>query len=140
MPALPPGDETDAHHPGTHSRRRGRDARLNTLERLAGVIRNGSLCGLGQTAPNPVLTTLRYFRDEYEAHVIEKRCPGHVCKSLITFSIHDDNCNGCTLCARACPADAILGSLREPHHILFEKCIRCGACLDACNQDAILVR
>jgi len=112
---------------------------LKTLENLAIVIRNGSLCGLGQTAPNPVLTTLRYFRAEYEAHVVEKRCPGRVCKPLITYSIQTDRCNGCTLCARACPAEAIIGSLKEPHAILIEKCLRCGACLDACNRGAVLV-
>ncbi|MFZ6026924.1 MAG: NADH-ubiquinone oxidoreductase-F iron-sulfur binding region domain-containing protein [Chloroflexota bacterium] len=112
---------------------------IDRLEKLAAVIQKGSLCGLGQTAPNPVLTTLRYFRDEYEAHVNEKRCPGHVCKALIAYSIQTDLCNGCTLCARACPAEAIVGSLKEPHTILVEKCIRCGACLDACNRDAVLV-
>jgi NADH:ubiquinone oxidoreductase subunit F (NADH-binding) len=112
---------------------------LNALEKLAIVIRNGSLCALGQTAPNPVLTTLRYFRQEYEAHVVEKRCPGRVCKSLITYSIQTDRCNGCTLCARACPAEAIIGSLKEPHVIRVEKCLRCGACLDACNRGAVMV-
>jgi NADH:ubiquinone oxidoreductase subunit F (NADH-binding) len=117
----------------------GEPGDIAALEKLAGVIQKGSLCALGQTAPNPVMTTLRYFRHEYEAHVNEKRCPGRVCKALITYSIEADNCNGCTLCARACPSDAIMGSLREPHHILFEKCIRCGACLDACNQDAVRV-
>jgi NADH:ubiquinone oxidoreductase subunit F (NADH-binding)/(2Fe-2S) ferredoxin len=117
----------------------GEPGDIAALEKLSGVIQKGSLCALGQTAPNPVMTTLRYFRHEYEAHVNEKRCPGRVCKALITYSIETDNCNGCTLCARACPSDAIVGSLREPHHILFEKCIRCGACLDACNQDAVMV-
>ena len=112
---------------------------LNRLLTLADAIQKGSLCGLGQTAPNPVLTTLRYFRHEYEAHVIEKRCPGRVCKSLITYSVQSDRCNGCTLCARACPAEAILGDLKQPHSIVIEKCLRCGACLDACNRDAILV-
>jgi NADH:ubiquinone oxidoreductase subunit F (NADH-binding)/(2Fe-2S) ferredoxin/NAD-dependent dihydropyrimidine dehydrogenase PreA subunit len=117
----------------------GEPSDITALEKLSGVIQRGSLCGLGQTAPNPVLTTLRYFRHEYEAHVNEKRCPGRVCKALITFSIQTDRCNGCTLCARACPAEAIVGSLKEPHAILMEKCLRCGACLDACNQDAVLV-
>jgi NADH:ubiquinone oxidoreductase subunit F (NADH-binding)/(2Fe-2S) ferredoxin/NAD-dependent dihydropyrimidine dehydrogenase PreA subunit len=112
---------------------------LSALEKLAIIIRNGSLCALGQTAPNPVLTTLRYFRQEYEAHVVDKRCPGRVCKSLITYSIQTDRCNGCTLCARACPAEAIVGSLKEPHVIQVEKCLRCGACLDACNRGAVMV-
>jgi len=112
---------------------------IEQLEKLADVIRRGSLCGLGQTAANPVLTTLRYFRDEYEAHVIEKRCPGRVCKSLITYSILTDRCNGCTLCARACPAEAIVGDLKQPHVIRVEKCLRCGVCLDSCNREAIMV-
>ena len=112
---------------------------IERLEKLSDVIRRGSLCGLGQTAANPVLTTLRYFRNEYEAHVIEKRCPGRVCKSLITYSILTDRCNGCTLCARACPTEAIVGDLKQPHVIRVEKCLRCGICLDSCNREAIMV-
>jgi NADH:ubiquinone oxidoreductase subunit F (NADH-binding)/(2Fe-2S) ferredoxin len=112
---------------------------LDNLLKLASVIQKGSLCALGQTGANPVLTTMRYFRGEYEAHVYEKRCPGHVCKALITYSIITDRCNGCTLCARACPAEAIVGSLKKPHIIRVEKCLRCGVCLESCNRDAIVV-
>jgi NADH-quinone oxidoreductase subunit F len=109
------------------------------LESLALTIQRGSLCGLGQTAPNPVLTTLRFFRAEYEAHAVEKRCPALACKGLISYSIRAEECNGCTICARSCPAEAIVGSLKQPHVVLQEKCLRCGACLDACRQDAIYV-
>jgi NAD-dependent dihydropyrimidine dehydrogenase PreA subunit len=112
---------------------------LKRLEILAQVIRNGSLCGLGQSAPNPVLTTLRYFRSEYEAHIYDKRCPSRVCKALITYNILPERCNGCTLCARSCPADAIEGELRAPHLIRVERCLRCGACYEACNQEAIVI-
>jgi NADH:ubiquinone oxidoreductase subunit F (NADH-binding) len=112
---------------------------IGRLEALSLTIQRGSLCALGQTAPNPVLTTLRYFRKEYEAHAIEKRCPALVCKSLISYTIRAEHCNGCTICARSCPADAIVGSLKQPHVLLQEKCLRCGACLDACRQNAIVV-
>lgn len=113
-------------------------ADLDRLETLAHVVKDGSLCGLGQTAPNPVLTTLRYFRDEYLAHIIEHRCPAAVCPSLITYQITDE-CNGCTLCARMCPVSAISGNKKELHTIDTKLCIRCGACYDSCNHHAILV-
>ncbi len=109
------------------------------LNRLAQVIRDTSLCGLGQTAPNPVLSTMRWFRDEYEAHIFERRCPSGVCNELLHFSIDADKCKGCTLCARNCPAEAIVGSKMNPHYIIFEKCIGCGTCLDVCRHDAVLV-
>ncbi len=109
------------------------------LDRLAGVIRDSSLCGLGQTAPNPILSTLRWFRAEYEAHIYERRCPAGVCKELLTFSIVTDQCRGCTLCARKCPTQAIMGSPKAPHYIIPDKCIKCGACRDACPFGAVTV-
>ena len=110
---------------------------LDKLEQLAINIKDTSLCGLGQTAPNPVLSTLRYFRDEYEAHVLEKRCPAGVCQSLLKYIITMD-CKGCTKCARICPAGAIEGKVREVHIINQEKCIKCGACMEACTFHAII--
>ncbi|MBQ7581290.1 MAG: 4Fe-4S binding protein, partial [Lachnospiraceae bacterium] len=88
--------------------------------------------------PNPVLSTLRYFRDEYEAHIKEKKCPAGVCKSLINFYIDPDKCKGCTLCARNCPANAIKGEVRNPHVIDIEKCVKCGTCMDNCKFGAII--
>jgi NADH:ubiquinone oxidoreductase subunit F (NADH-binding)/Pyruvate/2-oxoacid:ferredoxin oxidoreductase delta subunit/(2Fe-2S) ferredoxin len=109
------------------------------LESLAEVIKDTSLCGLGQTAPNPVLSTLRHFREEYEAHVYERRCPAKACNELLTYSIDVDKCIGCTLCARACPAGAILGTLKSPHYVVAEKCIGCGGCVTVCRPKAVLV-
>ncbi|MBP5385163.1 MAG: NADH-quinone oxidoreductase subunit NuoF [Lachnospiraceae bacterium] len=111
---------------------------IDTLEDLAYYIKESALCGLGQTAPNPVLSTLRYFRDEYEAHIKEKKCPAGVCKSLINFYIDPDKCKGCTLCARNCPANAIKGEVRNPHVIDIEKCVKCGTCMDNCKFGAII--
>ena len=110
---------------------------LDKLEELANYIKANSLCGLGQTAPNPVLSTLRYFKDEYIAHVVEKRCPAGVCKSLLSFTIDPDKCKGCTLCSRKCPVDAISGKVKEPHVIDQSKCIKCGTCIDLCKFGAI---
>jgi NADH-quinone oxidoreductase subunit F len=111
---------------------------IGRLEKLANTVRSGSLCGLGQTAPNPVLTTIRYFRHEYLAHINEHRCPAAVCPALITYQI-TDLCNGCTLCARVCPSNAITGELKQRHTIDTKACIRCGACYDSCNYNAIIV-
>jgi NADH:ubiquinone oxidoreductase subunit F (NADH-binding)/(2Fe-2S) ferredoxin/Pyruvate/2-oxoacid:ferredoxin oxidoreductase delta subunit len=108
------------------------------MERLAEVIQNTSLCGLGQTAPNPVLSTLRYFRDEYEAHVFERKCPAGACHELLTFSIDADKCVGCTMCAKKCPADAIMGNVKTPHYIIPDKCIQCGACYEVCKFNAVV--
>ena len=110
---------------------------LDKLEQLCYYVKENSACGLGQTAPNPVLSTLRYFRDEYEAHIKEKRCPAGVCKALLSYHIDPDKCRGCTLCARTCPNNAIIGSVRNPHVIDTDKCIKCGACMEKCKFGAI---
>ena len=107
------------------------------LKQLAETIRDTSLCGLGQTAPNPVLSTLRWFRDEYEAHIYERRCPASACNELITYRIDTEKCKGCTLCAKKCPAEAIVGAAKKAHYIVEDKCIGCGACMDACRFDAV---
>ena len=110
---------------------------LDKLEELAYYIKENSLCGLGQTAPNPVLATLKFFREEYVAHVVDKKCPAGVCKSLLNYVIDADKCKGCTLCARKCPAGAISGTVKNPHVIDTTKCIKCGACIDSCKFGAI---
>ncbi len=107
------------------------------LNRLAEVIKDTSLCGLGQTAPNPVLSTLRWFKDEYEAHIFERRCPAGVCGELVKFTIDPDACVGCTLCARKCPVDAIVGAPKKAHYVLHDKCIGCGNCLNVCRFKAV---
>ncbi len=118
----------------------GQEGDIEILEELCQSIKIGSLCGLGQTAPNPVLTTLRYFRDEYEAHIKDKTCPAGVCKELITFYIDPDKCTGCTLCERYCADKAITGEKGKPYVIDEELCARCGVCREVCNFDAVLVR
>ena len=110
---------------------------LDKLEELANYIKSASLCGLGQTAPNPVISTLRYFRDEYIAHIVDKRCPAGVCKKLLSYEIDPDKCKGCTLCARNCPVNAISGKVKEAHVIDKTKCIKCGACMEKCKFGAI---
>lgn len=117
---------------------RGKEGDIELLEEMGEVIKDASLCALGQTAPNPVLTTLRYFRDEYEAHIRYKRCPAGVCRSLIKYSIDSEKCIGCGLCLKACSADAISGEKKQPHKIDQDKCIQCGLCYEICKFKAIV--
>ena len=116
---------------------KGKDGDIELLEEMAPYVKDSSLCGLGQTAPNPVLTTIRYFRDEYEAHIYKNKCPAGVCKSLITYLIDPDLCKGCGLCAKKCPQQCISGEKKKPHVIDQEKCIKCGMCMDVCKFDAV---
>ena len=117
----------------------GKDGDIELLEELCNAVRDGALCGLGQTAPNPVLSTLRYFRDEFEAHIREKRCPAHTCAALLHYEINAEKCRGCTACARKCPVYAISGAVKEPHSIDRSSCIRCGQCMATCKFGAISV-
>lgn len=119
---------------------KGEESDIEKLEILAENIKKSALCGLGQTAPNPVLSTLRYFRDEYIAHVRDKKCPAGVCKALVHYVILEDKCKGCTLCARKCPVGAISGEVKKTHTIDVSKCIKCGVCMENCKFDAIITR
>jgi len=111
---------------------------IDKLEELCNYVKTASLCGLGQTAPNPVLSTLQYFRDEYIAHVRDKKCPAGVCKNLMRYVIIEDKCKGCTACARKCPVNAISGTVKQPHVIDPEKCVKCGVCIGTCKFGAIV--
>lgn len=117
----------------------GKEGDIELLEELCETVKDGALCGLGQTAPNPVLTTIRYFRDEYEAHIKEKKCPAKECVDLLTYSVVADQCRGCTLCARKCPVNAISGEVKKAHVIDCKTCIRCGQCMNSCRFGAIMV-
>ncbi|MDP2036236.1 MAG: NADH-quinone oxidoreductase subunit NuoF [Ignavibacteria bacterium] len=117
---------------------KGKESDIGILEDLSTKIKSASLCGLGQTAPNPVLTTLKYFREEYEAHIYDKKCPAHSCPSLITYSISEEYCKGCGVCIKSCPTGAITGKKKEVHLLDNGLCIKCGKCFDACNLDAVI--
>jgi len=116
---------------------KGEEGDIEKLELLAKNIKQSALCGLGQTAPNPVLSTLRYFRDEYEAHVKEHRCPAGVCRAMLKYYIIPDKCKGCSLCSKKCPVGAISGEVKKPFVIDQSKCIKCGVCMDTCKFAAI---
>jgi NADH:ubiquinone oxidoreductase subunit F (NADH-binding) len=116
----------------------GKEGDIELLQELAQYIRATSLCGLGMTAPNPVVSTIRYFRNEYEAHIRDKKCPAAVCRDLITYHVIEKICKGCGACKRACPADAVRGTKKSPHRIDTELCIKCGTCFDACKFKAIV--
>ena len=118
---------------------KGKEGDVELLQELCNGIKAGALCGLGQTAPNPVLTTIRYFRDEYDAHIREARCPAHECTALKTYSIDPAKCKGCTMCAKKCPVGAITGTVKQPHVIDQSKCIKCGQCVATCKFGAVVV-
>jgi len=118
---------------------KGVEGDIETLEYLCDQIKTNSLCGLGQGAPNPVVSILHNFRDEFEAHIYEKRCPAKVCRALIRYEILADTCTGCTVCARNCPVSAISGERRQTHLIDPDMCIRCGICMQVCNFNAIAI-
>lgn len=117
----------------------GKEGDIELLEELCYSIKDGALCGLGQTAPNPVLTTIKYFRNEYEAHIKEKKCPAKSCPDLLSYKIIADKCKGCTLCSKKCPVGAISGTVKMPHNIDKDKCIKCGACFNACKFNAVVM-
>ena len=117
----------------------GREDDIQKLEELAYQIKDNSLCGLGQTAPNPVLTTIRYFRDEYEAHISHKKCPARVCRPLLTYTVDQEKCTGCLVCLKNCPAKAITGERKKPHFINQDLCTKCGVCFSKCKFDSIIL-
>lgn len=119
---------------------KGQEGDVELLEEICEAVKDASMCGLGQTLPNPVLSSLRHFRDEYDIHIREKRCPAKACKALITYNIDEEKCTGCTACAKTCPTEAVSGERKQPHKIDQDKCIKCGACLEACKFEAVIVK
>jgi NAD-dependent dihydropyrimidine dehydrogenase PreA subunit len=119
---------------------KGKEGDIELLEELAKAVKLASMCGLGQTASNPVLSTLRYFREEYEVHIRDKQCPAGVCKELIQYSIDKERCTGCTACIKPCPQGAITGELKKLHSLDQSKCIKCGACYETCRFNAIVIK
>lgn len=119
---------------------RGQLSDLEVLEELCETLEDSALCALGKSAPNPVLTTLKYFRQEYEAHILEHRCPAGVCPALTSFAIDPDKCVGCGACQRACPAGAVSGQRKEPHVIDPARCIACGSCREACKFGSVVTK
>ena len=117
----------------------GQEQDIELLEEISSAVKDASMCGLGQTLPNPILSSLHYFREEYEIHIREKKCPAKVCKALISYTIDEEKCTGCTACARVCPTEAAFGERKEVHKIDQEKCIKCGLCKEACKFEAIIV-
>ena len=115
----------------------GQEGDIEKLEELSYQIKDNSLCGLGQTAPNPVLTTIKYFRNEYEAHIKDKKCPAYSCKKLLTYSVIEEKCTGCVVCAKNCPVNCITGERKKTHFINQETCIKCGVCFTKCKFEAI---
>lgn len=111
---------------------------LDTLENLALTIKETSLCGLGQFAPSPILATLKYFRHEYEAHILDHKCPAHNCTALLSYSIDAEKCKGCGLCAKNCPTNCITGEKKQPYVIKEDDCIKCGTCIDKCKFNAVI--
>ncbi|MCX7703923.1 MAG: 4Fe-4S binding protein, partial [Planctomycetota bacterium] len=118
----------------------GRIEDISALEETATIVKDASLCGLGQTAPNPVLTTLKYFRSEYEAHIKDKFCPAGVCKPLFVYFIDEEKCNGCGLCAKNCPQNTVVGEKKKAHRIEQAKCIKCGICYENCRFNAVVIK
>jgi NAD-dependent dihydropyrimidine dehydrogenase PreA subunit len=119
---------------------KGKEEHLPLLEELGQAVKDGSMCALGGTAPNPLMSTLRYFREEYEAHIREHRCPAGVCKALITYRIDPAKCKACLVCNKNCPAEAISGEKKKPQKIDPEKCVKCGVCRDMCKFEAVTVQ
>jgi NAD-dependent dihydropyrimidine dehydrogenase PreA subunit len=115
----------------------GRSNDIERLEKLSAGIKSTALCGLGQTAPNPILSTIKYFREEFETHIKDKKCPAKVCKNLLTYSISEEKCKACGVCLRACPSAAITGAKKVPHKIDQSKCIKCGSCFEVCKFNSV---
>ena len=118
----------------------GKEGDIELLEELGDMVAKASLCGLGTSAPNPVMTTIKYFRDEYEAHIRDKKCPAGVCKPLFYYEIDEEACNGCTLCALKCPEKAITGEKKKLHYLDQDKCIKCTICYESCKFNAITIK